>query len=192
MRLCLAGLLLALAVACTSRDTAPLDLKGTDISGADFGGSFALTAHTGKKVALSDFKGKVVALFFGYTHCPDVCPTTMLEYAGAMKKLGERARDVQVLFVSVDPARDTPAVLAGYVPGFDARFIGLTGSEAEVRRVAEQFKVVAQKVPAEGGGYTMDHSAGSYLFDREGQLRVYEAYGAGSANLAHDLDQLLR
>ncbi|MCP9759220.1 SCO family protein [Aquitalea sp. S1-19] len=182
--------LLAL-MACTPQSAAPA-FKGSDISGVAFGGNFTLTNQQGKTVSLADFRGKAVALFFGYTHCPDVCPTTLLEYAQAMKALGPQADRVQVLFVSLDPARDTPAVLAAYVPHFDRRFIGLTGSQTQVDRVATQFKVVAQKVATEGGGYTLDHSAGSYLFDGAGNLRVYQAYGTPSAALVHDIRELLR
>ena len=184
--------LLALALlACQPAEPRP-DLKGTDISDANFGGDFSLTDHTGKPRALSGFKGNVVALFFGYTHCPDVCPTTMAEYASAMKLLGPDAGRIQVLFVSVDPERDTPSVLKSYVPFFDKRFIGLTGSPAQVSKVAEQFKVVATKRPAGAGNYFVDHSAGSYLLDAEGRLRAYEPNGTAAAALAHDLKALLR
>lgn len=181
----------ALALGACSPSAPPLELKGTDITGAELGGDFALTDQQGKKRALSDFKGKAVALFFGYTHCPDVCPTTMAEYAAARKALGGDGAAVQVLFVTVDPERDTPAVLARYVPHFDPGFLGLTGTPAEVRAVTERFKVVAQKQGA-GADYTVDHSAGSYLFDREGRLRVYVPYGTPADAIAHDLGQLLR
>lgn len=185
----LAAVLLSLSLlACTPS----LDLKGMDISDKAMGGDFTLTDHTGQARSLAGFKGKAVALFFGYTHCPDVCPTTMLEYAEAMKVLGAEADKVQVLFVSVDPQRDTRQVLAGYVPHFDPRFLGLTGSAAAIDKVKAQYQIVAQKVPASGGSYTVDHSAGSYLFDRQGKLRVYEAYGTPSTVLAHDLRELLR
>lgn len=133
-----------------------------------------------------------MALFFGYTHCPDICPTTMLEYQQVMKLLGKDSDRVQVLFVSIDPQRDTPAVLAGYVPFFDKRFMGLTGSAEAVRQVAAQYKIVAQRQDRADGGYTMDHSAGSYLFDTAGKLRVYVPYGTPAADIAHDLQQLLR
>ena len=176
--------------ACTPAET--LSFKGTDISTADFGQPFTLTGQDGKPHALGDYQGKAVALFFGYTHCPDICPTTMLEYQQVMKLLGKDADRVQVLFVSIDPQRDTPPVLAGYVPFFDKRFMGLTGSPAQVQAVASQYKIVAQRQARKDGGYTMDHSAGSYLFDTRGQLRVYVPYGTPSADIAHDLQQLLR
>lgn len=187
--LAVAALALSL-LACTPADT--LSFKGTDISTADFGQPFTLTGQDGKPHALGDYQGKAVALFFGYTHCPDICPTTMLEYQQVMKLLGKDADRVQVLFVSIDPQRDTPPVLAGYVPFFDKRFMGLTGSPAQVQAVASQYKIVAQRQARKDGGYTMDHSAGSYLFDTRGQLRVYVPYGTPSADIAHDLQQLLR
>ncbi|MBI3144787.1 MAG: SCO family protein [Pseudogulbenkiania sp.] len=187
----LTWLLLASLLAC-SPAASKAEFKGTDIAGVQFGGDFTLTDHTGKPRSLSDFKGKVVALFFGYTHCPDVCPTTMLEFASAMKLLGADADQVQVLFITVDPERDTPALLAGYVPHFDPRFLGLSGNPAAVRKVAEQFKVVAQRQPGQGGGYSVDHSAGAYLIDRDGKLRVYLPYGLPAADLAHDIKQLIR
>jgi len=191
-RFLVAGLLLAGLVACGPAKPPTLPFKGTDITGVDFGGNFTLTDQNGKPRSLADYKGKVVALFFGYTHCPDVCPTTMFDFANTMKQLGNRANEVQVLFVTVDPERDTPAVLAGYVPHFDPRFVGLTGTPAEVSKVTEQFKVVAQKQPSQGGGYTVDHSAGSYLFDRAGLLRAYEPYGTSVGQLANDIQLLLR
>ncbi|WP_035052749.1 SCO family protein [Andreprevotia chitinilytica] len=179
-------LMLALLAAC-SRPS----FDGTDLTGVDFGGDFQLTAHTGQVRKLSDFKGKVVALFFGYTQCPDVCPTTMSEMKVALQQLGIQSDQVQVLFVTVDPARDTTAVLSQYVPAFDKRFIGLTGSPADVEKVEGQYKVIAQK-QGEGANYTMDHSAGTYLLDRDGKLRVLVNYGAGPKVLAHDLGELLK
>jgi len=190
----LCGVLLTLTLAaCPGPASAPLDVKGTDLGASPgVGGDFILLDASGRPRTLSSFRGKVVALFFGYTHCPDVCPTTMLEYAATMKALGNSADKVQVVFVSVDPQRDTPAVLASYVPHFDPRFVGLTGSAEAVGRVLRQYKIVAQRVPAAGGGYSMDHSAGSYLLDRAGKVRVYEPYASEATVLAHDIRQLLR
>lgn len=186
----LAASLLALTlIACTPQDK-PV-FKTTDITGADFGGPFVLTGHDGKRHQLADFKGKAVALFFGYTHCPDVCPTTMLEFGQVAKILGPDADRLQVLFVTVDPERDTPVVLAGYVPHFDKRFLGLTGTAAEVAAVAKQYKIIAQKQPAAAGGYTVDHSAGTYLFDPEGKLRLYSPYATPANDIAHDVKALL-
>ncbi|XZG71356.1 SCO family protein [Chitinibacteraceae bacterium HSL-7] len=183
-RLTIAALLLVLA-AC-SRPS----FQGADLTGAPIGGDFTLTAHTGKPVKLADYQGKVVALFFGYTSCPDVCPTTMFELKSAMKLLGARADQVQVLFVTVDPVRDTPELLREYVPAFDPRFVGLTGSPKQIAEVARLYKVVYQQ-QGQGSSYTVDHTAGTYLFDRSGKPRVLVQYGAGGPALAHDLGVLL-
>ena len=165
---------------------------GTDLTGTQFGKPLSLTDHTGKLRNMNDFKGKVVVLFFGYTHCPDVCPTTMSDLKQTMKLLGDKANDVQVLFVTVDPERDTQAVLAQFVPGFDARFIGLRGTEAEVAANLSEYKVYAAKVSEPGkSGYTMDHSAGLYVFDKTGAPRIYLGYGEKPENIAHDLQLLL-
>ena len=177
---------------CQRHEAPPPSFKGTDISGAAFGGDFTLTNQHGVATRLSDFRGRAVALFFGYTHCPDVCPTTLLDYAAAVKSLGKDAGKVQVLFVTVDPERDTRQVLQGYVPHFDQGFLGLTGTSSEVAAVMARFRIVAQKVNGPGGSYSIDHSAGSYLFDPEGKLRVYEPYATPSASLAHDIRELLR
>lgn len=165
---------------------------GTDLTGTQFGKPLSLTDHTGKLRSMNDFKGKVVVLFFGYTHCPDVCPTTMSDLKQTMKLLGDKANDVQVLFVTVDPERDTQEVLAQFVPGFDARFIGLRGTEAEVAANLSEYKVYAAKVSEPGkSGYTMDHSAGLYVFDKTGAPRIYLGYGEKPENIAHDLQLLL-
>lgn len=164
----------------------------TDITGADFGQSFNLTDHTGKPRTMADFKGKVVVLFFGYTHCPDVCPTTMHDLKTAMKLLGSQADQVQVLFITLDPARDSQAVLAQYVPSFDARFIGLRGDEALTATTAATFKIYAKKVESQGkAGYTLDHSAGMYVFDKLGKIRLYVDYGQKPADIANDIKQIL-
>ena len=133
-----------------------------------------------------------MVLFFGYTQCPDVCPTTLSTLAQAMKLLGADADRVQVLFVTIDPARDTPALLAQYVPAFDPHFLGLWGDAEATGRTAKEFKILYEKVPgATPGSYTMDHSAGSYVFDAQ-RLRLYVAYGQGADVYAHDLRILLR
>lgn len=168
------------------------DFQSTDITGANFGGPFTLTDQNGKPRALADFKGKIVVLFFGYTHCPDVCPTTMSELATSMKALGAKAKDVQVLFITVDPDRDTQAVLAQYIPAFNSDFVGLRGNEAETKAVADAYKIFYQKVPGSGANnYSVDHSAGSYILDKTGALRLFVNYGAGSAAFTHDLTLLL-
>ncbi|MFZ9561683.1 MAG: SCO family protein, partial [Burkholderiales bacterium] len=155
----LAGMVIALA-GCGGQDVKPV-FKLTDVTGASFGKTLELTDHNGKPRTLADFKGKVVTLFFGFTHCPDVCPTTLNEMAVVMKELGADAARVQVLFVSVDPERDTADVLKNYVPVFNPAFLGLTGSADEVARAAKEFKIFYQKQKLQGGAYTMDHSAGT-------------------------------
>ena len=150
------------------------------------------TFGTGKPRTLEDFKGKVVVLFFGYTQCPDVCPTTMADLAQAMKLLGPKSDEVQVLFVTVDPERDTQQVLAEYVPSFDSRFLGLHGTPEQMAETAKNFKIFYTKVEDKGkSGYTIDHSAGVYVFDKQGHVRIYVKYGQKPAEIAHDLKTLL-
>jgi protein SCO1/2 len=166
--------------------------QNTDITGSGIGKDFALTDYNGKPRTLADFRGKVVIVFFGYTQCPDVCPTTMAELAEAMKKLGPQADKVQVLFITVDPERDTPQLLAQYVPSFDKRFLGLYGDKAATAKAAEQFKVFYEKVPGkQPGSYTMDHTAASYVFDPQGRVRLYIRNGQGAEAIAHDVRILL-
>jgi protein SCO1/2 len=182
----------ALAAGLAGCDRGKPGFRNTDVTGADFGRDFDLTDHTGRRRTLADFRGKVVTVFFGYTQCPDVCPTTLAEMAEVMKLLGERAADVQVLFVTIDPERDTQALLANYVPAFDPRFLGLYGDAAATEKVAKEFKVFYQKVPGSAPGvYTMDHTAGSYVFDRQGRLRLFVKHGQGAEPLAQDIRVLL-
>jgi protein SCO1/2 len=166
--------------------------NGVDITGAELGTDFALTDHNGRKVSLGDFRGKVVALFFGFTQCPDVCPTTLSDMAKAMKLLGPDAARVQVLFVTVDPERDTPALLKAYVPQFDPGFLGLYGDAAATAKVAKDFKIYVQKRPAGASGqYTIDHSAQTLVFDADGKLRLFLNYGMEPEKIASDLKKLL-
>jgi len=166
--------------------------RGTDITGADFGKALSLTGHDGKPRTLADFRGKLVVLSFGYTHCPDVCPTTLADTAAALKQLGAAAARVQVLFVTVDPERDTPALLAQYVPAFDPSFLGLTGDAAAIEKAAKEFKIFYEKRPgAAPGAYTVDHSAQSYVLDGEGRLRLIERNDRLAQDLAEDLRALL-
>ena len=167
--------------------------SGTDVTGASFGRGFDLVDQNGARRGLADFRGKVVVLFFGYTHCPDVCPTTMAQLAQAMHELGEDAKHVQVLFVTVDPDRDTQELLARYVPAFDPSFLGLRGDAQATERVAREFKILVQKSPGSSpDNYTVDHSAGTYMFDPQGRLRVYVNYGQGPEVFVHDIRALLR
>jgi protein SCO1 len=185
----LLALVLALVLgACTSSGPS---FKNTDVTGVDYAKGFRLTDHTGKPRTLEDFRGKAVVVFFGYTHCPDVCPATLLELRQTLDKLGEEKSRVQVVFITVDPERDTPAHLAKYVPEFDPGFIGLSGSPEETARVAKDFKVFSQKVPGSSAdSYTVDHTAGIYVFDPKGQLRLFARPGR-PADLAADLHTLL-
>jgi protein SCO1/2 len=169
------------------------NFKGSDVTGASFGRDFALTDHTGKPRTLADYRGKAVVIFFGYTQCPDACPTTMAALAAAMKTLGPDADRVQVLFITVDPDRDTQSVLAQYVPAFDPRFVGLYGDAAATERVAKEFKIIYQKQPGPTPAtYSVDHSAGTYIVDPQGRLRVYVSQSQSPDVFAHDLRELLR
>jgi len=180
----------AVLVACSGGGPA---FEASDVTGSSFGHDFSLKDPSGRTRTLEDFHGKAVVVFFGYTQCPDVCPTTLATLAQAMKELGPDADRVQVLFVTVDPERDTPDLLSKYVPSFDPRFLGLWGDADATARTAKEFKVIYQKVPgATPGSYTMDHSAGSYVFDPNGRLRLFVSNGQGAAVFAHDLRELLR
>lgn len=183
--------LFLLLTGCSGQDDKPV-FKLTDVTGASFGKTLELSDHNGQRRTLGDFKGKVVALFFGFTHCPDVCPTTLVEMANVMKELGGDAGRLQVLFVSIDPERDTAEVLKRYVPAFHPSFLGLTGNADEIARAAKEFKIYYQKQKLPSGGYTMDHSAGTYILDGEGRLRLFAQYGAGAPDLLHDIRQLLK
>ena len=165
--------------------------RSTDITGADFGKELALTGHDGKPRTLADFRGKAVVLFFGFTHCPDICPTTLAEAAAAMKALGKDADRVQVLMVTVDPERDTPAMLAQYVPAFDSRFLGLYGDAAATQRAAKEFKIFYEKRKA-GTSYSVDHSGQSYVLDAQGRLRLFVRHDRIAQDLAEDLRALLK
>lgn len=164
----------------------------TDVTGAEFGRDFQLTDHTGKPRTLADFRGKVVTIFFGFTHCPDVCPATLGELAIVAKELGNDAGRMQVLFVTVDPERDTPAVLAKYALAFNPDFLGLTGDADALARTAKEFKVFYQKQPPPGSGYSVDHSAGTYIYDTAGRLRLFAGYGQGAPKMLHDIRLLLQ
>ena len=170
----------------------PLQFQGVDITGADYGHTLSLTDVEGRTRTLAYFKGKVTVLFFGYTQCPDVCPTTMAELAQVKKSLGADGERVQGLFVTVDPQRDTPEVLKAYMGGFDPTFVALRGTPEQTAAAAKEFKVFYAKVPGRvEGSYTVDHTAGSFLIDTEGRIRVFVRYGGGAAPLTADLKALL-
>jgi protein SCO1/2 len=180
----------ALLAACSPETP---KFRGTDVTGADFGKELALTGHDGKPRSLADFRGKVVVLFFGYTHCPDICPSTLADMAAVMKQLGSDAARVQVLFVTLDPERDTPDVLANYAPAFDPGFLGLYGDAAATQRAAKEFKIFYEKRPGGApGAYTVDHSAQSYVLDAQGRLRLFVRHERMAQDLAEDLRVLLK
>ncbi|MFM0231549.1 SCO family protein [Paraburkholderia sediminicola] len=173
----------------------PPAFQNLDITGnTQFGSAFSLPDTSGKVRTMADYKGKVVVLFFGYTHCPDVCPTTMAELSQALQQLGpEDAKRVQVLFVTVDPDRDTPALLAQYVPAFNSTFVGLRpADQAQLTRITKDFRVYYAKVPGKtADSYTMDHTAASYVFDPDGKLRLFARDGQGATPWVHDIKLLL-
>ncbi len=186
-------ILLALLSGCGEKKQDLYKVFPHDLSGVSYGKDFHLTDFNGKPRQLSDFRGKVVVLFFGYTHCPDVCPTTLSDLAIAMKKLGKEADKVQVLFVTVDPERDTPEILKKYVPFFNPTFLGLYGNAVETKRTADEFHVFYQKVQIEDDwkNYAMDHTAGCFVFDRQGRLRTYMKYGEKPDDMVKDIGKLL-
>jgi protein SCO1/2 len=186
-----AAALLALVVgAC---DPEKPRFEASDVTGSAFGRDFQLTDHNGKPRTLADFRGKVVVMFFGYTQCPDVCPTTLSDLAATLQKLGPDATRVQVLFVTIDPERDTPELLSQYVPAFNPTFLGLYGDAAATAATAREFKVLYQKQPGSTpGSYSMDHSAGTFIFDPQGRLRLYVTHGQGPELYTHDIHELLR
>lgn len=180
---------LALA-ACSG--TPPPQFANTDITGVDYGRDFALTDHTGRARTLADFKGKVVLLFFGFTQCPDVCPTSLSTMNAVLQQLGEDAQRVQVLFVTVDPERDTEALLASYVPAFNPNFLGLRGDPEQTAEVAKEFRVFYRKSgDTSGDAYSVDHTAGTYVFDPQGQLRLYVKYAQNVDSITSDIRLLL-
>ncbi len=186
----LAAAVLALAACQPAPQTSPF--LATDITGAGFARDFSLTDHNGRTRTLADFRGKVVAIFFGYTHCPDVCPTTLSDFAGAMRQLGPLAERVQVLFVTVDPERDTPELLKTFVPAFNPSFLGMYTDADTLRELAKEYKVVYQKTSVKApDDYLMDHTAGTYVYDPQGNLRLLIPYGSSSDAIAQDLKTLL-
>lgn len=170
----------------------PAAFRSIDITGADYADGFSLTDHNGQPRTLADFKGKAVAVFFGFTQCPDVCPTSLSEMAQVRKLLGADGDRFQALFVSVDPERDTPEVMKAYMAAFDPTFLALYAKADELPELAKRFKIFYKKVPGKTpGSYTMDHSAGSYIFDPEGKVRLYFRYGSGAQAMADDVKLLL-
>ena len=166
--------------------------QGVDVSQSNYAQELPLADHNGQPRRLQDFRGKAVVVFFGYTQCPDVCPTSMQEMAEVKKMLGSDGERLQSIFITVDPERDTPEMLKGYMASFDPSFIALRGTPEQLVAVAKDFKIYFKRVDGQTPtSYTMDHSAGSYVYDTKGRLRVYHRYGAGAQSLAADVRALL-
>ena len=190
-RRCLLSSLAFLALTACSPDKPKFN--GIDITGADYAQDFTLTDHNNQRRSLSDFKGKVVVLFFGYTQCPDVCPTSMTELAEVKRLLGVDADKLQGVFVTVDPARDTTDLLKAYMANFDSTFVAFVPTPDELADVAKRFKIYYKKQEGKTPtSYTMDHSAGSYVYDTQGHVRLYSRYGSGAKVLAQDIQTLLK
>ena len=183
----------AAALALTACAPEKPKFNGIDITGADYAKDFTLTDHNDQSRSLSDFKGKVVVLFFGYTQCPDVCPTSMAELAEVKRLLGSDGDKLQGVFVTVDPARDTTELLKAYLSNFDPTFVAFVPTADELTDVAKRFKIYYKKQEGKTPtSYTMDHSAGSYVYDTQGHVRLYSRYGSGAKVLAQDIETLLK
>lgn len=185
--LLLAGALLG---ACT--DSSGPKFTSVDITGADYARDFSVPDHNGQLRSMKDFNGKVVVMFFGYTQCPDVCPTSMGELAEVKRLLGPKGDKLQGLFVSLDPERDRPEMLKDYMANFDPSFLALVPTPEALPALAKEFKIYYKKVPGSTPtSYTLDHSAGSYVFDTQGKVRLYARYNSGAKAMAADIAQLL-
>ncbi len=185
----LTGLFIAMALSACNKET--VSFRNTDITGANFGHDFSLLDPDGATRSLADFRGKVVMMFFGFTQCPDICPTALSRAAQVRQLLGDDADRLQVIFVSVDPERDLPGVLKAYTAAFDPDFLGLYTSLEETRKVADEFRVFYRKVPT-GGSYSMDHTATSYVFDPAGRLRLAVSYQSTAESVAADVQTLIQ
>jgi protein SCO1/2 len=192
VRLIAAALLAVSLAGCERTSVGPGSFKSIDITGADYAHKLELPDADGKPRTLAEWKGKVVVVFFGFTHCPDVCPGTLAEIAGIKQALGVDGARIQTVFVTVDPERDTPALLKAYVGNFGADFVALRGTPEQTQATARHFKVFYAKVPGKSeGSYSIDHTAGSYVFDTQGRVRLFTRYGMGAEALQSDLKRLL-
>tara|TARA_X000000368_G_scaffold334852_1_gene272326 strand:- start:3158 stop:3724 length:567 start_codon:yes stop_codon:yes gene_type:complete len=180
-------LLLTTLMSCSDNN---LTFNGSNITEANLDSNFELTSHTGEKKNLGNFKDTVIAIFFGFANCPDICPTTMLELKKIKSQLGKNSQELTVLFISLDPERDTPELLRKYITSFHSSFIGLTGSEEDIIKIAKQFKVYRKKV-IQDDTYTIDHSSGLYLIDKQGKIRIRHSYGAESKLIIEDIEKLI-
>lgn len=184
------GVLLLTLMACAPDQP---QFKSIDVTGANYAQGFTLADHNGQTRSLSDFKGKVVVVFFGYTQCPDVCPTSLTELSEVKRLLGANADKLQGVFVTVDPQRDTADLLKAYMANFDPSFVAFVPTQDELAKVAKDYKIYYKKVDGKTPtSYTMDHSAGSYVYDTQGRLRLYSRYGSGPQALAQDIQVLLK
>jgi len=169
------------------------EFNAIDLTGADYAQGFDLVDPFGQRRQLSDFKGKVVVVFFGFTQCPDFCPTTLNEWVQVKKSLADKGDLLQPVFITLDPERDTPELLKAYMANFDPSFIALIPELDQLPALAKQYKIYYKKVDTgSAGNYTMDHSAGTYVYDTSGRLRLYARYGLGPQALAQDIDKLLQ
>ena len=196
LRLIAASALLAGAtgVLTACKQEAPkASFNAIDLTGSkEYGQDFAMPDQNGQQRTMADFKGKATLLFFGYTQCPDVCPSTLADLVAAKQKLGAKGDKLQVIFVSVDPARDTPEILKAYMANFDPSFLALRGSDDELAKMAKDFKIYYKKVDGQTPtSYTMDHTAGDYIFDPQGRLRLYSRYGTPVDTLVKDIEALI-
>lgn len=182
--------LLAGLVGCSDGDKLS-NLRGMDLTDSALGRDFSLKGTDGKAHTLADFKGQVVMVFFGFTQCPDVCPTALVRAVEIKQKLGDRGKDLQVLFVTVDPERDTPEVLSAYVTAFDPSFIGLYGSPDQIKTTAKEYKVYYSKIQT-GSSYTMDHTALSYVYDTQGKLRVALRHNQPIDDFINDIKEIMK
>ena len=175
-------------LACTQK---PPVFNSIDLTGADYAKDFSLKDHLGNMRTMASFKGKFVVIFFGFVQCPDVCPTSMATMADVKKILGAKVADIQVLFVTIDPERDKPSILAEYMKNFDPEFLALVPTAEELKKTAEHFKIYYKQVPGKTAtSYTMDHTAGKYIFDPLGRLRLYSKYGSTAQQIASDIKLL--
>jgi protein SCO1/2 len=186
-------LMAALAMAVSACAPEKPSFKAIDLTGADYAQGFQLQDQFGQERTLADFKGQVGVVFFGYTQCPDFCPTTLSEWVQVKKALGENGKKLQAVFITVDPERDTPEVLKDYMANFDPSFLALIPTLETLPALAKNFKIYYKKVPGPTPtSYTMDHQAGTYMYDTEGRLRLYARYGLGPAAMAEDIGKLLK
>ena len=182
----------ALALSGCERAAPPHRFNAIDLTGASYAQGFNLPDFNGRPRTLADFKGKVTVVFFGYTQCPDACPTTMAELSGILKTLGPDAKRVQVVFITVDPSRDTPSLLKNYVTNFRPDFLALRGDDAQTQQIIKDFKLVVEKVPGKTpDSYTIDHTAGTFIYDPQGRIRLFASQSLDPQLLQADLQALL-